>query len=67
VYILVTTIRMTGGVVIHDVGKNPVCVDKNLIRSLSQPVFKDKTECITICMPGSSSIHIVTSLVNNQQ
>jgi hypothetical protein len=31
------------------------------------PDFKDKTECITICMPGSSSIHIVTSSVNNQQ
>jgi hypothetical protein len=31
------------------------------------PGFKDKTECITICMPGSSSIHIVTSSVNNQQ
>jgi hypothetical protein len=29
--------------------------------------FKDKTKCIAICMPGSSSIHIVTSLVNNQQ
>jgi hypothetical protein len=29
--------------------------------------FKDKTECITICMLGSSSIHIVTSSVNNQQ
>ena len=23
--------------------------------------FKNKTECITICMPGLSSIHIVTS------
>jgi hypothetical protein len=34
---------------------------------LSHQVFKDKTECITICMPGSSSIHIVTSSVNNQQ
>jgi hypothetical protein len=31
------------------------------------PGFKDKTECITICMPASSSIHIVTSSVNNQQ
>jgi hypothetical protein len=29
--------------------------------------FKDKTECITICIPGSSSIHLVTSSVNNQQ
>jgi hypothetical protein len=29
--------------------------------------FKDKTECITICVAGSSSIHIVTSSVNNQQ
>jgi hypothetical protein len=34
---------------------------------VSHPVFKDKTKCITICMSGSSSIHIVTSLVNNQQ
>jgi hypothetical protein len=34
---------------------------------VSHPVFKDKTECITICMLGSSSIHIVTSSVNNQQ
>jgi hypothetical protein len=34
---------------------------------LSHPFFKDKTECITICMPVSSSIHIVTSSVNNQQ
>jgi hypothetical protein len=34
---------------------------------MSHPVLKDKTECITICMPGSSSIHIVTSSVNNQQ
>ena len=25
------------------------------------PGFKDKTECITICMPGSSFIHIETS------
>jgi hypothetical protein len=24
---------MMGGVVIHDIGKNPVCVDENLIRS----------------------------------
>jgi hypothetical protein len=31
------------------------------------PGFKNKTECITICMPGSSSIHTVTSSVNNQQ
>jgi hypothetical protein len=31
------------------------------------PGFKDKTECITICMPRSSSMHIVTSLMNNQQ
>jgi hypothetical protein len=31
------------------------------------PGFKNKTECITICMPGSNSIHIVTSSVNNQQ
>jgi hypothetical protein len=29
--------------------------------------LKDKTEFITICMSGSSSIHIVTSSVNNQQ
>jgi hypothetical protein len=35
--------------------------------SVSHPVFKDQTECITICMPGSNSIHIVTSSVNNQQ
>jgi hypothetical protein len=34
---------------------------------VSHPVYKDKTECITICMPGSSSIHIVTSSVKNQQ
>jgi hypothetical protein len=33
VYIPVTTIRMTDGVVIHDIGKNPVYVDENLIRS----------------------------------
>jgi hypothetical protein len=35
VYISATTIRMTDGVVImiHDFGKNPICVDKNLIRS----------------------------------
>jgi hypothetical protein len=38
-----------------------------LIPPLSHPVFKDQTECITICMPESSSIHIVTSSVNNQQ
>ena len=25
------------------------------------PGFKDKTECIAICMPGSSFIHIETS------
>ena len=25
------------------------------------PGFKNKTECITICMPGSSFIHIETS------
>jgi hypothetical protein len=31
------------------------------------PGFKDKIKCITICMSGSSSIHIVTSSVNNQQ
>jgi hypothetical protein len=35
VYILATTIRMTDGVVImiHNFGRNPVCVDENLIRS----------------------------------
>jgi hypothetical protein len=35
VYIPATTIRMTDGVVImiHNFGKNPVCVDENLIRS----------------------------------
>jgi hypothetical protein len=31
------------------------------------PGFKVKTECITTCMLGSSSIHIVTSSMNNQQ
>jgi hypothetical protein len=34
---------------------------------LSNTVFKGKTQCITIRMPESSSIHIVTSSVNNQQ
>jgi hypothetical protein len=29
--------------------------------------FKDKIECITVCMTGSSSIHIVNSSVNNKQ
>jgi hypothetical protein len=35
VYISATTIRMTDGVVsmIHDLGKNPIYVDENLIRS----------------------------------
>ena len=28
---------------------------------VSHPVFKNKTEWITICMPGSSFIHIETS------
>jgi hypothetical protein len=31
------------------------------------PDFKDKTKCITICISGSSSIHIETLSVNNQQ
>jgi hypothetical protein len=31
------------------------------------PGFKDKTEYITICIPESSSIDIMTSSVNNQQ
>ena len=31
------------------------------------PGFKDKTECITICMTRSSFIYIETLLVNNQQ
>jgi hypothetical protein len=35
--------------------------------SIVTPDFNNKTECITICMPGSSSIHVVTSSVNNQQ
>ena len=35
-------------------------VDTALIPLLSHPVFKNKTECITICMPGSSFIHIET-------
>jgi hypothetical protein len=43
------------------------CIRASKLAILSHPVFKDKTECITICMPGLSSIHIVTSLVNNQQ
>jgi hypothetical protein len=35
VYIPATTIRMTDGIVImiHDFDKNPICIDKNLIRS----------------------------------
>ena len=33
------------------------CVSSLLVT----PGFKDKTECITICMPGSSFIHIETS------
>jgi hypothetical protein len=34
-YIPATTIRMTDGVVnmIHNFGKNPICVDENLTRS----------------------------------
>jgi hypothetical protein len=38
-----------------------------LTNALSHLVLRTKTECITICMPGSSSIHIVTSSVKNQQ
>jgi hypothetical protein len=33
--------------------------------SLSHPIFKTN-QVLRICMPGSSSIHIVTSLVNNK-
>jgi hypothetical protein len=46
---------------------NNTCSDPYLKVVLSDPVFKDKTKCIIICIPGSSSIHIVTLLVNNQQ
>jgi hypothetical protein len=36
-------------------------------RSFITPGFKDKSKCATICMAGSSSIHIVTSSANNEQ
>jgi hypothetical protein len=37
----------------------------NFSRIVSHPVFKTN-QVLPICMPGSSSIHIVTSLVNNR-
>jgi NH3-dependent NAD+ synthetase len=40
-------------------------VDIALVALLSHPVFQTN-QVLPICMPGSSSIHIVTSLVNNR-
>ena len=40
------------------------CILQDVIKVAVTPGFKDKTECITICMPGSSFIYIETSEVN---
>jgi hypothetical protein len=45
--------------------KQPI-TDRVLISNgLSHPVYKTN-QVLPICMPGSSSMHIVTSLVNNR-
>jgi hypothetical protein len=51
VYIPATTIRMTDGVVImiHDFGRNPVYVDKNLIRSQCVVAVVKRLKVLATC------------------
>jgi hypothetical protein len=51
IYIPATTIRMTDGVVIliHDLGKNPVCVDENLIRSQCVVAVVKRLKVLATC------------------
>jgi hypothetical protein len=49
-----------GGASVRERARGPVVQCHNRF-------LKGKMECITICMPGSSSIRIVTSSMNNQQ
>jgi hypothetical protein len=51
VYIPATTIRMMDGVVImiHDFSKNPVCVDKNLIRSQCVVAVVKRLKVLATC------------------
>jgi hypothetical protein len=51
VYIPATTIRMTDGVMImiHDFGRNPVCVDENLIRSQCVVVVVKHVKVLATC------------------
>jgi hypothetical protein len=51
---------------VHTFENSQKMVDNaSMVELAVAPSFKDKTECITICIPESSSIHIVTSSVNN--
>jgi hypothetical protein len=45
------TLRMTDGVVIviHDFGKNPICVDKNLIRSQCVVAVVQRLKVLDTC------------------
>jgi hypothetical protein len=51
VYIPATTIRMTDGVVImiHDFGRNHVCVDENLIRSQCVVAVVKRLKVLATC------------------
>jgi hypothetical protein len=51
IYVSATTIRMTYGVVImiYDLGKNPVCVDKNLIRSKCVVAVVKRLKVLATC------------------
>jgi hypothetical protein len=51
VYIPATTITMTDGVVImiHDFGRNPVCVDENVIRSQCVVAVDKRLKVLATC------------------
>jgi hypothetical protein len=62
VYIFVTTIRMTDGVVImiHDLSKNPVCVDENLIRSQCVVAVVKRLKILATCREIWYAVSLVT-------
>jgi hypothetical protein len=61
---IIFRVKQTSGSNHFYLGLRPT-VDIALIPLLSHPVSKTN-QVLPICMPGSSSIHIVTSLVNNR-
>jgi hypothetical protein len=61
---LIFRVKQTLGSDHFYLGLHPT-IDIALIPLLSHPVSKTN-QVLAICMPGSSSIHIATSLVNNR-